>query len=536
MTAALTNEIAFSKSNASAVRERSSVPTGKFSSALVEKSGSGNAASSNATTFQGLWQEAMNAFRSANLIGDTESEAIAHKDPGCAVPVDNDALSSPPASQTMNDPHSNANVNDELSVQEGTQLPTKRHGCVEAIVPGGWGETEELSSAVKGGLSHRKGMPGATSRLRTEIASFSKTVLDSGASALPFVPIVSNMHLLEAIPENAPKNGLTESFAANSATSDHNLSNPIADNGQSEAIATGIAKSIEEQKTVSVGPHVPVPAPPAGPALDVSPSEPEIRKAVSHNGLAQAEHATLLAVPASSPSVDAELGHLSEKFSLPNARGQRTTSGVGRVNENQRIAESTIAGPPGSVPIAHVPVEQIMTGHSSAFESQIAPSTSNQSLFVALDSGPETHPLNWTHAGSRHAEAGYIDPVLGWVAVRADLHGGNVHASLSGSSADSAAVLGAQLAGLSAHLAEKQIAVEAVTVSAASGNGTGSGEMQQGTGQQGNGREGQPGSIAAGAQRALRTPSGTGASWVSKGIGMPLINPAGVGQYVSVRV
>lgn len=53
-----------------------------------------------------------------------------------------------------------------------------------------------------------------------------------------------------------------------------------------------------------------------------------------------------------------------------------------------------------------------------------------QETFSALDAGAAVGAPSWVHAGSRQAEAGFEDPALGWVGVRADLSGGSVHASL----------------------------------------------------------------------------------------------------------
>jgi hypothetical protein len=92
---------------------------------------------------------------------------------------------------------------------------------------------------------------------------------------------------------------------------------------------------------------------------------------------------------------------------------------------------------------------------------------------------------------TQRAEAGYQDPALGWVSVRADLSGGVVHAQLVPGSADAAQALGSHLTGLNAYLDEHHTPVETLTLTApeggwsglGSGQGTGEG-MQQGAGQQ----------------------------------------------------
>jgi len=114
----------------------------------------------------------------------------------------------------------------------------------------------------------------------------------------------------------------------------------------------------------------------------------------------------------------------------------------------------------------------------------------SRDTFSALDAESASRTSTWTHAGATRAEAGYQDPSLGWVSVRADAGGGGIHASLVPSSADAAQALGGHLAGLNAHLAEQHMSVETLTLAAPEGRGldTAMGQnanqnMQQQTGQ-----------------------------------------------------
>jgi hypothetical protein len=72
--------------------------------------------------------------------------------------------------------------------------------------------------------------------------------------------------------------------------------------------------------------------------------------------------------------------------------------------------------------------------------------------FAALDRATPAPPTTWLHAGTHRAEAGYLDPALGWVGVRADAVGSGLHAALMPGSTHAAEVLGSHLAGLNAHL------------------------------------------------------------------------------------
>jgi len=136
-------------------------------------------------------------------------------------------------------------------------------------------------------------------------------------------------------------------------------------------------------------------------------------------------------------------------------------------------------------------------GH--AVRESVASATSSDGsgsseTFSALDAGSTSSTSTWTHAGTQHAEAGFQDPALGWVGVRADSSGGSIHASLVAGSADAAQTLSGHLAGLNAYLADQHATVSAVTVAASedrSASYSMDQSMNQGTGQDG-GRGQQP--------------------------------------------
>lgn len=130
------------------------------------------------------------------------------------------------------------------------------------------------------------------------------------------------------------------------------------------------------------------------------------------------------------------------------------------------------------------------TGERAGASSIAATGPDSREAFATLDAAGAPVATTWIHAGTQKAEAGYQDPALGWVGVRADLSGGGVHAQLVPGSADAAQALGSHLEGLNTYLAEHHTPVETLTLSApeggwsglGSGQGTGEG-MQQGSGQ-----------------------------------------------------
>jgi hypothetical protein len=119
-------------------------------------------------------------------------------------------------------------------------------------------------------------------------------------------------------------------------------------------------------------------------------------------------------------------------------------------------------------------------------------------IFAALDAENAPGTPSWTLAGAHRAEAGFQDPALGWVGVRADLGVGGIHASLVPGSADAAQALGSHLAGLNSYLAEQHTPVETLTLAAPGGRWTGP-DGNQGTSQgmdQNGGRNADQGTFA----------------------------------------
>jgi hypothetical protein len=117
--------------------------------------------------------------------------------------------------------------------------------------------------------------------------------------------------------------------------------------------------------------------------------------------------------------------------------------------------------------------------------------SASRDTFAALDAESSSGTATWLHAGTRRAEAGFQDPELGWVGVRADASGGGVHASLVPGSVEAAVTLGGHLAGLNAYLSEQHTPVDSLTLAATeerSAN-TGMGQSAQQSQHQGAGQD-----------------------------------------------
>jgi hypothetical protein len=118
--------------------------------------------------------------------------------------------------------------------------------------------------------------------------------------------------------------------------------------------------------------------------------------------------------------------------------------------------------------------------------------------FAALDADVAPGATMWTHASPRQAEAGFQDPALGWIGVRAESNGVGVHASLVPGSDAAAQELGTHLEGLNAYMAEHHTPLESLVMAAPEGRGAGNGGepgtnqgSNQGSNQRSNQGEGQ---------------------------------------------
>jgi hypothetical protein len=105
--------------------------------------------------------------------------------------------------------------------------------------------------------------------------------------------------------------------------------------------------------------------------------------------------------------------------------------------------------------------------------------------FAAIDAGMNDGAAKWIHTDSHRAEAGFQDPSLGWVSVRAQAGAEGIHAAVMAPTDAAAQVLSSHLAGLNAHMASHYGHVNATTVSTPGEGWNGpdtAGERAQGNG------------------------------------------------------
>jgi hypothetical protein len=143
---------------------------------------------------------------------------------------------------------------------------------------------------------------------------------------------------------------------------------------------------------------------------------------------------------------------------VPTGTAEREKRGAGGQTAGTGVDAATLGRDPGGTR----GIATAASGNSGA-AANTAPA-SGHDTFAALDAGMNTGAPSWVHAGAQHAEAGFQDPSLGWVSVRANLSGGAVHAALVPGSSDAAQALAGHLAGLNSHLAAEHMVVQPVTV------------------------------------------------------------------------
>ena len=147
-------------------------------------------------------------------------------------------------------------------------------------------------------------------------------------------------------------------------------------------------------------------------------------------------------------------------------------SATGSIGASQPVRAATL-DPMNSGPVRDISVFAAVAKKPDESVIGAQPATAEarehglQDTFAALDGERAIPQAAWIHARAHHAEAGYFDPALGWVGVRADTTAGGVHAAVLPGSAEAAQVLGSHLSGLNAYLSEHHGPAATVSIAAA---------------------------------------------------------------------
>lgn len=284
--------------------------------------------------------------------------------------------------------------------------------------------------------------PAQASSARTPLGDASRT------PASP-TPAPEAQHVLAAAPlEEAPEESAHASPAPQAAASSFDLpasaargsrsAAPVQQNAAHTPLAPGAATQAQAQ---------------SGAAADAQPLA----------GRAAADAASA----ASAPPYEPAASHAKAAATHPGALGAAASA-------------AQFAGTPVPLPGAHSqevhPPAALQNPAPAAVQVQRAapgdssPAAAQSDPFVALDGATAPAPA-WLRAGPHSAEAGYLDPSLGWVGVRADAVGNAVYAHIVPATADAAQMLNGHIAGLSAFMAEHHDLAADVTVGAPEGRG-----------------------------------------------------------------
>lgn len=165
------------------------------------------------------------------------------------------------------------------------------------------------------------------------------------------------------------------------------------------------------------------------------------------------------------PAPAAENGSASKPIPSPQRASSSSTPAL---QASQQFASSVLPVSLSIAPSIAAPAHAVApTATTPSFDRDAASAPASPSqTFAALDAETSAPHATWVHTSATRAEAGYLDPALGWVAVRADAAGSTLHASIVPSSTEAAQVLGTHLAGLNTYLADHHGTSAQLTIAA----------------------------------------------------------------------
>ncbi len=172
------------------------------------------------------------------------------------------------------------------------------------------------------------------------------------------------------------------------------------------------------------------------------------------------------------------LAHRQESSEPSSPAAQAVPMQLHHLGADALVGAHVLANPLGA---SHTAPNQVAVAATSVGGN---PTTAAHDVFASMDTGTSVGTPGWIHAGGHQAEAGFQDPALGWVGVRADLSGGGVHAALIPGSTEAAQALSTHLPGLSTYLADEHKTVATLTMAAPENGGieTGVGRNMQQSG------------------------------------------------------
>ncbi len=233
--------------------------------------------------------------------------------------------------------------------------------------------------------------------------------------------------------------------------------------------------------------------------------------------------------------VESLLGRGAERSAHPRVPGESPGErGFSMMAAQEAAVPSLVHAPAGMTEASGRPAGWVVAAQAAGNESN---ALTGQETFARMDAESASQSIRWVQAGAHRAEAGYLDPNLGWVGVRAETSGGAVHAALLPGSAEAAQVLGTHLSGLNAFLAQQHGAHATATIATPQDGRSGAGAEQGNSAGGGSGRDDGAGRNMAPAGKPSESSKQMAASTtgaVDRSIGSEASAIRRAGTYVSV--
>ncbi|HEY6490479.1 MAG: hypothetical protein WCC26_19265 [Terracidiphilus sp.] len=221
------------------------------------------------------------------------------------------------------------------------------------------------------------------------------------------------------------------------------------------------------------------------------------------------------AYPMKTPSLSPPSSSSSDLLNKSDRKSGKLDSAAHEVEQPEPAAaldwhpaqSATSLGRDPQIALAPLPASAAMHGAASATS---AGDTRTQQTFAAMEAGPSPLSSSWTHATATTAEAGYLDPALGWVGVRAQTDATGIHAAVVPASAPAGEMLQGHLSGLGSYLADHRVHIESVSITPAEGSLNAKSDLASGGGHEGHGNNretaqpGPEGNTSEAAPRPLR--------------------------------
>ncbi len=250
---------------------------------------------------------------------------------------------------------------------------------------------------------------------------------------------------------------------------------------QPESIGTGLTADGKAPAAAASAPLAQADRGPAGSSRIAAPATAVPAKAETAQPSGSAARSVRQTPSSGVAAADSSTGNRADAVSTIHA--VHGSSGSQAIQPEARVSAAQPEGSAAAVFAAPVgPMAAHAAQHMAQADSSAAAASARET-FTALDAAPASTGPGWVHAGARQAEAGFNDPSLGWVGVRADLRADGVHAAIVPGSADAAETLGGHIAGLSAHLAQQHIPVETLGMASTTSRDGDASAMQGGAGQ-----------------------------------------------------